>query len=127
MRPPIAISYCLLFSVLLAMTAPCAWGKDEVELTGARVKEFERTNLIVRRTIAMDIDGKAEEKDIDIPVVIRSGSLYLDAAAADRLVALRAKIAEFKKKSDEMQKMGETIKNEYAQIMTLGRPNFKKE
>jgi len=116
-----------MLPAFLLLLVACAWGKDEVELTGDRVKEFERTNLIVRRTIAMDIAGKAEEKDIDIPVVIRSGSLYLDSAAADRLVALRVKIAEFKKKTDELQKMGETIKNEYIQIMTLGRPNFKKE
>jgi len=113
---------CVLLSVASVFGEP---QKDEsVAIVGDRVDEYEQTKIIVRRTIAMDIEGKPEEKDIDIPVVIRTGSVYLEADAAARLIALRSRIADFVKKSEELEKMGESIKTEYLAIMKLGRPDL---
>lgn len=93
-----------------------------VVLEGKKVAEFSDTGLKICRRISLDINGKAEEAALFTPVLLRRGSLYLAPATADRLLGLRTRLAEYRKKSEELQKLGDSIKNEYLNIIAEARP-----
>ena len=59
-----------------------------------------------------------------IPILERKGVLYLGPDEVSKMVAIRKKLADFRQKSEDLQKLGDDIKADYLSIITNSRPKL---
>ena len=92
---------------------------------GKNLTDYTDTGMVVRRTIVPS-DGSIPTP-LYIPILIRKDTLFLQPAAADKLLALRPRLAEYMKKAVELEELGTGIQSDYDAIVASTRPHTQGE
>jgi hypothetical protein len=120
MRLPFLLLVVLTASQIKAGEVPD--GSVPYTLEGKDAAKYTETGRFVLRQLS----GDTNPIDLYIPVMERKGVVYIDASGVDKLLLLRARIAEYRKKADELKALGDGIRNDYVQILEAGRPALTK-